>query len=167
MKKLAIVLIVAIGASLGLAAVPAFPAETPKAPTGSVSIVSGSEINLVSREATLPVVVTNTYDGRARVLVHMVSGSPKLQVVNKVVQLSIPAGETMNAQFPVSAIGSGEVTMITWLTSLSGVEIGPRVSIKLRVYPDIENVAIVLFLGLVAALTVIGVIRTMRKRRAR
>ena len=167
MKKLAIVLIVAIGASLGLAAVPAFPAETPKAPTGSVSIVSGSEINLVSREATLPVVVTNTYDGRARVLVHMVSGSPKLQVGNNVVQLSIPAGETMNAQFPVSAIGSGEVTMITWLTSLSGVEIGPRVSIKLRVYPDIENVAIVLFLGLVAALTVIGVIRTMRKRRAR
>ena len=167
MKKLAIVLIVAIGASLGLAAVPAFPAETPKAPTGSVSIVSGSEINLVSREATLPVVVTNTYDGRARVLVHMASGSPKLQVGNKVVQLSIPAGETMNAQFPVSAIGSGEVTMITWLTSLSGVEIGPRVSIKLRVYPDIENVAIVLFLGLVAALTVVGVIRTMRKRRAR
>ena len=167
MKKLAIVLIVAIGASLGLAAVPAFPAETPKAPTGSVSIVSGSEINLVSREATLPVVVTNTYDGRARVLVHMISASPKLQVGNKVVQLSIPAGETMNAQFPVSAIGSGEVTMITWLTSLSGVEIGPRVSIKLRVYPDIENVAIVLFLGLVAALTVIGVIRTMRKRRAR
>ena len=167
MKKLAIVLIVAIGASLGLAAVPAFPAETPKAPTGSVSIVSGSEINLVSREATLPVVVTNTYDGRARVLVHMVSGSPKLQVGNKVVQLSIPAGETMNAQFPISAIGSGEVTMITWLTSLSGVEIGPRVSIKLRVYPDIENVAIVLFLGLVAALTVVGVIRTMRKRRAR
>ncbi len=167
MKKLAIVLIVAIGASLGLAAVPAFPAETPKTPTGSVDIVSGSEINLVSREATLPVVVTNTYEGRARVLVHMVSGSPKLQVGNKVVQLSIPAGETMNAQFPVSAIGSGEVTMITWLTSLSGVEIGPRVSIKLRVYPDIENVAIVLFLGLVAALTVVGVIRTMRKRRAR
>jgi hypothetical protein len=167
LKKLAIVLIVAIGASLGLAAVPAFPAETPKTPTGSVDIVSGSEINLVSREATLPVVVTNTYEGRARVLVHMVSGSPKLQVGNKVVQLSIPAGETMNAQFPVSAIGSGEVTMITWLTSLSGVEIGPRVSIKLRVYPDIENVAIVLFLGLVAALTVVGVIRTMRKRRAR
>jgi hypothetical protein len=167
LKKLAIVLIVAIGASLGLAAVPAFPAETPTAPTGSVAIVSGSEINLVSREATLPVVVTNTYDGRARVLVYMVSGSPKLQVGNNVVQLSIPAGETMNAQFPVSAIGSGEVTMITWLTSLSGVEIGPRVSIKLRVYPDIENVAIVLFLGLVAALTVVGVIRTMRKRRAR
>lgn len=167
MKKLAIVLIIAIGASLGLAAVPAFPAETPEAPTGAVSIVSGSEINLVSRESVLPVVVTNTLNGRARVLVQMVSASPKLQVDKKVVQLEIPAGETMNAQFPVSAIGSGEVTMITWLTSLSGIEIGPRVSIKLRVYPDIENVAIVLFLGLVAALTVVGVIRTTRKRRTR
>lgn len=167
MKKLAIVLIIAIGASLGLAAVPAFPAETPKAPTGSVSIVSGSDINLVSRESTLPVVVTNTYSGRAWVLVHMVSSSPRIQVDKKVIQLAIPGGETVNAQFPVSAIGSGEVTMITWLTSLSGIELGPRVSIKLRVYPDIENVAIVLFLGLVAALTVVGVIRTMRKRRAR
>jgi hypothetical protein len=167
LKKLAIVLIVAIGASLGLAAVPAFPAETFKAPTGSVSIVPGSEISLVSRESTLPVVVTNTYKGRAWVLVHMVSASPKLQVGKEVIQLAIPAGETMNAQFPVSAIGSGEVTMITWLTSLSGIEIGPRVSIKLRVYPDIESVAIVLFLGLVAALTVVGVIRTTRKRRAR
>ena len=167
MKKLAIVLIIAIGASLGLAAVPAFPAETPTTPTGSVSIVSGSDINLVSRESTLPVVVTNTYSGRAWVLVHMVSSSPKIQVDKKVIQLAIPGGETVNAQFPVSAIGSGEVTMITWLTSLSGIELGPRVSIKLRVYPDIENVAIVLFLGLVAALTVVGVIRTMRKRRAR
>ena len=167
MKKLAIVLIIAIGASLGLAAVPAFPAETPGAPTGSVSIVSGSDINLVSRESVLPVVVTNTFNGRVWVLVHMVSASPKLQVDKKVVQLEIPAGETINAQFPVSAIGSGEVTMITWLTSLSGIEIGPRVSIKLRVYPDIENVAIVLFLGSVAALTVVGVIRTTRKRRAR
>jgi hypothetical protein len=167
LKKLAIVLIIAIGASLGLAAVPAFPAETPTTPTGSVSIVSGSDINLVSRESTLPVVVTNTYSGRAWVLVHMVSSSPKIQVDKKVIQLAIPGGETVNAQFPVSAIGSGEVTMITWLTSLSGIELGPRVSIKLRVYPDIENVAIVLFLGLVAALTVVGVIRTMRKRRAR
>ena len=167
MKKLAIILIIAIGASLGLAAVPAFPAETPEAPTGSLSIVPGSDINLVSREAVLPVVVTNTYKGRARVLVHMVSASPKLQVEKKVIQLEIPGGETMNAQFPVSAIGSGEVTMITWLTSLSGIEIGPRVSKKLRVYPDIENVAIVLFLGLVAALTVVGVIRTTRKRRTR
>jgi hypothetical protein len=167
LKKLAIVLIIAIGASLGLAAVPAFPAETPKAPAGAVSIVSGSEINLVSRESVLPVVVTNTFKGRAWVLVHMVSASPKLQVGKEVIQLAIPPGETMNAQFPVSAIGSGEVTMITWLTSLSGIELGPRVSIKLRVYPDIENVAIVLFLGLVAALTVVGVIRTTRKRRIR
>ncbi len=167
MKKLAIVLIVAIGASLGLAAVPAFPAENPKTPSGSVSIVSGSEINLVSRESTLPVVVTNSYSGKAYVLVHLVSGSPKILVDKKVVQLELSGGETINAQFPVSAIGSGEVTMIAWVTSLSGIELGPRVPIKLRVYPDIENVAIVLFLGLVAALTVVGVIRTTRKRRAR
>ena len=72
----------------------------------------------------------------------------------------------MNAQFPISAIGSGDVVMVAWLTSLSGIELGPRVPIKLTVYPDIETWAIVLFLSLVAALVVVGLIRTARKSRS-
>jgi positive regulator of sigma E activity len=55
--------------------------------------------------------------------------------------------------------------MVAQLTALSGIELGERVSINLTVNPDIETAAIVLFLGLVAMLIVIGVIRTLRRRK--
>lgn len=165
-KNLTIVLIVAIAASLGLSAMPAFPAERTENPGPGVSIVSGSDINLVSRESSFPVVVNNSLGGEVRVVVNLVSGSPKILVGQKKVSLVIEGGSTANAQFPISAIGSGEVVMVAWLTSLSGIEIGPRVTIKLSVNPDIETWAIVLFLSLVAVLVVVGLIRTARKSRS-
>jgi hypothetical protein len=73
---------------------------------------------------------------------------------------------SVNAQFPVSAIGSGDVVMVAWLTSISGVEIGPKVEIQLTVNPDIETWTIVVFLGLVAVLISVGFIRTSRKSKS-
>ncbi len=165
MKKFTIVLIVAIAASTALAAIPAFPAERTETPAPGVSIVSGSDISLVSRQSTLPIVVSNSLGGEVRIVVNLVSGSPKVIVEQQKVSMVIEGGSTANAQFPISAISSGDVVMVAWLTSLSGIEIGPRVTIRLNVSPDIENWAIVLFLSLVAVLVVVGLIRTARKSR--
>jgi hypothetical protein len=165
-KNFTIVLIVAIAASLGLSAMPAFPAERTETPTSEVSIVSGSDINLVSRQSSFPVVVNNSLGGEVRVVVNLVSSSPRVIVEQQKVSLVIEGGSTVNAQFPISAIAGGDVVMVAWLTSLGGVEIGPRVTIKLSVNPHIENWAIVLFLSLVAVLVVVGLFRTVRKSRA-
>ena len=165
MKKITIVLIVAIAASMGLAAMPAFPAERAVTFPDGVSILGGSDITLVARQSTFPVVVSNTHSSEARVIVHLVSTSPKLVVEETTDWLVMQPGTTVNAQFPVSAIGSGDVVMVAWWTSISGVEIGPKVPIKLTVNPDVEAWAIGLFLGLVAMLTVLGFIRTSRKKR--
>jgi hypothetical protein len=166
-KNLTIVLIVAIAASLGLSAMPAFPAQSAEAPAPGVSIVSGSDINLVSRQSSFPVVVNNSLGGEVRVVVNLVSGSPGILVEQQKVSLVIEAGATANAQFPISAIGGGDVVMVAWLTSLSGIEMGPKVTIKLSVNPDVETWAIVLFLSLVVVLVVVGLIRTARKSRAK
>jgi hypothetical protein len=166
LKKLTIVLIVAIAASTALAAMPAFPAERTQVTDPGVVIVSGSDISLVSRQSSFPVVVQNNLGGEVRVLVSLASGNPKIIVEQKTVSLVIEAGTTANAQFPISAIGSGDVVMVAWLTSLSGIELGPKVSMKLTVNPDIETWAIVLFLSLVAVLIVVGLIRTARKSRS-
>ena len=166
MKKLAIVLIVAVAASTALAAMPAFPAERTQITDPGVVIVSGSDISLVSRQSSFPVVVQNNLGGEVRVLVNLASGHPKIIVEQKTVSLVIEPGTTANAQFPISAIGSGDFVMVAWLTSLSGIELGPKVSMKLTVNPDIETWAIVLFLSLVAVLIVVGLIRTARKSRS-
>lgn len=165
MKKITIVLIVAIAASMGLAAMPAFPTERTVVFPDGVSILGGSDITLVARQSTFPVVVSNTHSSEARVIVHLVSTSPKLVVEETTDWLVMQPGTTVNAQFPVSAIGSGDVVMVAWLTSISGVEIGPKVPIKLTVNPDVEAWVIGLFFGLVALLTVVGFIRTSRKSR--
>jgi hypothetical protein len=99
------------------------------------------------------------------VIVNLRSISPKIVVQDSTIQLTIPAGTTMNAQFPIRAIGSGEVVMVAWITSLSGIELGKPVPIRLTVNPDIETAAIVLFLSFVAVLVVIGTIRTVRRRK--
>jgi hypothetical protein len=166
LKKFTIVLIVAIAASTALAAMPAFPAERTQTTEPGVSIVGGSDINLVSRQSSFPVVVNNSASGEVRVIVHLVSGNPRIIVEQKTVSLVIEGGTTVNAQFPVSAISGGDVVMVAWLTSLSGLEIGPKVPIKLVANPDVETWAIVLFLSLVAVLLVVGLIRTARKSRS-
>jgi hypothetical protein len=165
LKKVALVIIIALAASMGLAAMPALPTELTETDLGEIAIVKGSDINLVSRESSFPVPVTNTLPGEVRVIVNLQSSSPKVVVEDSTIQLIIPAGTTMNAQFPIRAIGSGDVVMVAWLTALSGLELGTRVPIKLTVNPDIETAAIVLFLGFVTLLIVIGTIRTLRRRK--
>jgi len=164
-RQISLVIIIAVAVSTVLAAAPALPATLTEADAGAVSIVKGSGINLVSRESSLPVAVTNTLAGEVQVIVHLKSSSAKLVVEDSTMQLVIPAGTTVNAQFPIRAIGSGNVVLVSWLTALSGRELGVRVPINLNVNPDIESAAIVLFLSFVAVLMVIGVIRTLRRRK--
>lgn len=165
MKKVALVIIIALAASMGLAAMPALPTELTETDSGEIAIVKGSDINLVSRESSFPVPVTNNLPGEVRVIVNLRSSSPKVIVEDSTIQMTIPAGTTINAQFPIRAIGSGDVVMMAWLTSLSGLELGKRVPIKLTVNPDIETAAIVLFLSFVAVLILIGTVRTVRRRK--
>ena len=164
-RQISLVIIIAVAVSTVLAAAPALPATLTETDAGAVSIVKGSGINLVSRESSLPVAVTNTLAGEVQVIVNLKSSSAKLVVEDSTMQLSIPAGTTVNAQFPIRAIGSGNVVLVSWLTALSGRELGDRVPINLTVNPDIETAAIVLFLSFVAVLMVIGVIRTLRRRK--
>ncbi len=164
-RQISLVIIIAVAVSTVLAAAPALPATLTETDSGAVSIVKGSGINLVSRESSLPVAVTNTLAGEVRVIVNLKSSSAKLVVEDSTMQLSIPAGTTVNAQFPIRAIGSGNVVLVSWLTALSGRELGDRVLINLTVNPDIETAAIVLFLSFVAVLMSIGVIRTLRRRK--
>jgi hypothetical protein len=164
-RQISLVIIIALAVSTVLAAAPALPATLTETDAGAVSIVKGSGINLVSRESSLPVAVTNTLAGEVQVIVNLKSSSAKLVVGDSTMQLSIPAGTTVNAQFPIRAIGSGNVVLVSWLTALSGRELGDRVPINLTVNPDIETAAIVLFLSFVAVLMSIGVVRTLRRRK--
>ena len=129
-----------------------------------VRILSGSKINLVSRESKLPIAITNDFDTEVRVVVHT---QPKtLQVtMPESVEITIPAQTTVNAKIPITATSDGEVTIDAWLTTFSGLKFGRVVQLQVSVNEDVELFLILGFGSMMALLITVGVLRTLRKKK--
>lgn len=149
----------------------ATPTPTPTSPTvpevkPGIYLLRGSNINLVARESKVPVAIRNTFDSDVRVHVHVNPSNPRV-IVPSSVEVVVPAGETVNAQVPVRAVAQGKVFLIVWLTTFSGIRLTKNSYVQMQVEPDIEFTLLASFAGLVLALGVAGVIRTIRRRRKR
>ncbi len=172
MKKLAIlrnIAIVTTSAALAasiFSASPASAAPVAAIPTDipSIRIVPGSVINLVSSESKVPVRIQNDFDSEIRVHVHMKPSNPRV-TVPQAVEVIVPASSGINAQVPVKAIGNGKVFLIVWLTTFSGIRLGPDSNLQMNVNAGIETAMLIVFASLIAALGTVGVLRTRSKRR--
>jgi len=129
-----------------------------------VQIVKGSNINLVSQDSRVPILVRNNYDTEVRVLIHVATSNLRVRLP-KVTAVTIPANSTVNATVPVQAVANGTVTLNVWLTSFSGVRLGENTSIAMNVLGNFEAIAIGSLSAVVAALLVFGTLRMLRRRR--
>ena len=143
----------------GSAPVEAIPTDIP-----SIHIVPGSVINLVSSESKVPVRIQNDFDSEIRVHVHMLPSNPRVSVP-QAVEVVVPASSGINAQVPVKAIGNGKVFLIVWLTTFSGIRLGPNSNLQMNVNAGIETAMLIVFASLIATLGTVGVLRTRSKRR--
>jgi hypothetical protein len=137
----------------------AIPTDIP-----SIRIVPGSTINLVSSESKVPVRIQNDFDADIRVHVHMKASNPRV-TVPQAVEVVVPASSGINAQVPVKAIGNGKVFLIVWLTTFSGIRLGPNSNLQMNVNAGIENAMLIVFASLIGALGTVGVLRTRSKIR--
>jgi hypothetical protein len=134
-------------------------------PPALVFVVSGSDINIVSRESKIPVSVQNNYDRQVKVRVHTSSPDPAVSA-EKFVTLTIPANSRKDALIPISILSGGEYKLNVWLTTFTDIRIGQTVSMKLTVNPDIEVVIIVVFGSIIAILLGLGVLRMARRSKS-
>ena len=134
-------------------------------PPAQVFVVSGSDINIVSRESKIPVSVQNNYDRQVRIRVHTSSPDPAVNAVNYV-SLTIPANSRKDALIPISVLSGGEYKLKVWLTTFTDIRIGQTVSMKLTVNPDIEVMIIVIFGSIIAILLGLGVLRMTRRNKS-
>lgn len=134
-------------------------------PPAQVFVVSGSDINIVSRESKIPVSVQNNYDRQVRVRVYTSSPDPAVSA-EKFVTLTIPANSRKDALIPISILSGGEYKLNVWLTTFTDIRIGQTVSMKLTVNPDIEVVIIVVFGSIIAILLGLGVLRMTRRSKS-
>jgi hypothetical protein len=134
-------------------------------PPAQVFVVSGSDINIVSRESKIPVSVQNNYDRQVKIRVHTSSPDPAVNAV-KYVSLTIPANSRKDALIPISVLSGGEYKLKVWLTTFTDIRIGQTVSMKLTVNPDIEVMIIVIFGSIIAILLGLGVLRMTRRNKS-
>jgi hypothetical protein len=134
-------------------------------PPAQVFVVSGSDINIVSRESKIPVSVQNNYDRQVKVRVHTSSPYPAVSA-EKFVTLTIPANSRKDALIPISILSGGEYKLNVWLTTFTDQRVGETVSIKLTVNPDIEIMIIVVFGSVIVILLGLGVLRMARRNKS-
>ena len=127
------------------------------------SIVPGSNVNVVARDARIPVTVTNPTDQDIEVTVMAASNSFRLEIVESAT-LIVPARSSAVAELPIRAIANGPLEISVWL-SVEGNQIGDTVIVEVIVNYDIELFLLVSFGVAMFALIVIGVIRTTSKLR--
>ncbi len=127
------------------------------------SIVPGSNINVVARDARIPVTVTNPTDQDMEVTVMAASNSFRLEIIESAT-LIVPGRSSAVAELPIKAIANGPLEISVWL-SIEGNQIGDTVIVEVIVNYDIELFLLVSFGVAMFALIVIGVIRTTSKLR--
>jgi hypothetical protein len=134
-------------------------------PPAQVFVVSGSNINIVSRESKIPVSIQNNYDRQVRIRVHTSAPDPAVTVA-EYVSITIPANSRKDALVPISILSGGEYKLNVWLTTFNDIRVGETVSMDLTVNPDIEVMIIIAFGSLIAVLIVLGAIRMSRRSKS-
>jgi hypothetical protein len=82
-------------------------------PPAQVFVVSGSNINIVSRESKIPVSIQNNYDRQVRIRVHASAPDPAVTVA-EYVSITIPANSRKDALIPISILSGGEYKLNVW-----------------------------------------------------
>ncbi|UYK39916.1 DUF6049 family protein [Microbacterium terricola] len=134
----------------------------------AVGIVEPTSIQLLSAGADLPVWVRNDLPYPANVTLYAVADDVRLDVTEATEVVAGPASNTA-VKVPVQArVGSGQVTVELQLRSPAQVVIGDTQYADVTVRADWESIGLVILGVLVGGLLVVGLVRTvLRRRKAR
>lgn len=120
-------------------------------------------INLINKSANFPVRVTNELPWDVEVVVTLEPSDPRLRVTSTQTS-TIPAHSTVSVDVPVTAIGSGDITVGYRVSTVGGQVLDDSQSVTVRMRAGWEDTATAVVAGLLAALLVAGVARTVRRR---
>ena len=146
--------LLALVIALLLLPLPSFGAE--------IDIVPGSNVNLVARDARIPVTVKNNTDDAVSVVVYGKANSFRIEVLESA-EVLIPPQSSAIAELPVRAIANGPVEIAVWVEQKSGERLGEDVIIEVNVAYDVELFLLVALAVAMFALIIVGVVRTVIK----
>ena len=133
----------------------------------SVQIVEGSTITLLADRTSLPVTVQNDLDVAVRVFVSVDPANARLRVEESRVEAVVEPRSQARALVPVQSLTNGEVAIDVTLLDSADRVVGLPTRVQLNLQAGWETAAIAVLGVAVGGLFVVGLIRDIRRRRAR
>lgn len=138
---------------------------TSKVTQESVTVVPRQDINFITDSGNIPVRVRNELSVDATITVVLRPDHPRLTVDARSTE-TVPAGQELDVQVPVRAIGSGDVEVTAQVLTPTGAKLSDDSSFQVRVRAGWEEVGTWIAAGLVALLFLSGIWRTVRRGRS-
>ena len=132
----------------------------------AVSVEPSSAVNLINKSANFPVLVRNTLPWPIHVDVTLVPDDPRLRATPALSQTLAAQGAT-TVEVPVGAIGSGDIAVTYKVTTPDGVVLDDSQTVTVRMRAGWEDAITAVIASLFAALFLVGITRSLRKRAAR
>lgn len=131
-----------------------------------IRVAEPSTINLVDKNANLPLRLINESGSAAQVKVRLQPSDPRLRIED-VVTVKIRGNSQQAVEFPVKAIGSGDVEVQVIVTASDDTVINADTKFMVRVRADWESNATAVMMFLVVLAFIYGLFRTLRRNRKR
>jgi Family of unknown function (DUF6049) len=131
-----------------------------------VSISLASEYTVLSNTAEVPVSVSNDSLATVTIDVRVRSTSGIVHVDSASQTVTIEPRSNVRITVPMTAVANGRTALVASLSDSSGLAIGTPVVFPIEVQAQWEILTVVVFFGSVVVIMTIGIIRTIRRRRA-
>ncbi|MCW4385795.1 DUF6049 family protein [Salinibacterium sp. SYSU T00001] len=131
----------------------------------AVHVLESSTINLLSDTGNVPVTISNSLPYPVTVVVHMWANRAVLDVLEDSVTVTIEAQSQARAAVPVQSIANGTAVLVVSLTSPTQVPIGAPMYVTTNVQAGWETAFTTTVAGVVLLVFVIGIARTVARRR--
>ena len=132
----------------------------------AVSVEPSSAVNLINKSANFPVLVRNNLPWPIHVDVTLVPDDPRLRATPALSQTLAAHGAT-TVEVPVGAIGSGDIEVTYKVTTPDGHILDDSQTVTVRMRAGWEDAITAVIASLFAALFLVGITRSLRKRAAR
>lgn len=136
-----------------------------RATLDAVSVLQPSGLTLAASSASLGFTIRNDLPWPVSLVLITTPNDPRV-IVQNTTPIQIGASQNSRADVPIQArVGSGESNLTVQLRSPTMIAVGDPVSVDVSVRAEWESVGIVALVALVSAMIVLGVIRTIVRRR--